>query len=89
MALRILPNLTSAGCHVRLPVPKLNLGIFLLDSGNTSVWLENGKKFLDYLKSDRRFSALSLKDSLDEQGVFVDEDALVHLLTNMRTLSEQ
>jgi hypothetical protein len=30
---------------------------------------ENGKKFLDYLKSDRRFSALSLKDSLDEQGV--------------------
>jgi hypothetical protein len=51
---------------------------------NTLVWLENGKKFLDYIQFDRRFSALSFKDSLDEQGVIVDEDALVPLLTNMR-----
>jgi len=40
-------------------------------------------------RSDRRFSALSFKDSLEEQGVIVDEDAVVPLLTNMQSLSEQ
>ena len=35
---------------------------------------------LDYIQSDGRFSALSFQDSLDEQGVIVDEDALVPLL---------
>lgn len=55
----------------------------------TSVWLENGKKVLAYIQSDKRFCACSFKDSLEEQGVFVDEDALVPLLVNMRNLSEE
>jgi hypothetical protein len=56
---------------------------------NTAVWFEDRKRILDYIQYDRRFSALSFKDSLDEQGVIVDEDALVPLLTNMRSLSEK
>jgi hypothetical protein len=56
---------------------------------NTAVWLEDGKKILDYVQSDRRFSALSFKDSLKEQGVVVDEDTLFPLLAYMRSLSEQ
>jgi hypothetical protein len=30
---------------------------------NTSVWLENGRKVLDYIQSDNRFTAESFKDS--------------------------
>ena len=56
---------------------------------NTAVWFEDGKKILDYIQSDRRFNSLSFKDSLDEQGVTVDEDALFPLLANMQSLSEQ
>jgi hypothetical protein len=56
---------------------------------NTAVWFEDGKKMLDYVQSDRRFNGLSFKDSLEEQGVIVDEDALFPLLANMRSLSEQ
>ena len=56
---------------------------------NTAVWFEDGKRVLDYIQYDRRFRALSFKDSLEEQGVIVDDDALVPLLTNMQRLSEQ
>src|SRR5258707_14125581 len=56
---------------------------------NTAVWFEDGKRVLDYIQYDRRFRALSFKDSLEEQGVIVDDDALVPLLTNMQRLSDQ
>src|SRR5260370_23271835 len=56
---------------------------------NTAVWFEDGKRVLDYIQYDRRFRALSFKDSLEEQGVIEDDDALVPLLTNMQRLSEQ
>jgi hypothetical protein len=55
---------------------------------NTSVWFENGSQVLDYIRSDNRFNAESFKDSLEEQGILVGEDALVPLLTNMQSLSE-
>jgi hypothetical protein len=56
---------------------------------NTAVWFEDGTKILDYIQSDRRFNALSFKDSLEEQGMIVDEDTLFPLLANMQSLSEQ
>ena len=57
--------------------------------GNRSVWFENGRKVLDYIQSDNRCSAESFKDRLQEQGVLVNEDALIPLLTNMQSLSKQ
>jgi hypothetical protein len=54
---------------------------------NTAVWFEEGRKVLDYLHSDRRFNAESFKDSLEEQGVLVERDALAPLVANMRSLS--
>jgi hypothetical protein len=51
---------------------------------NTAVWFENGSKVLDYVHSDHRFNADSFKDSLEEQGVLVEPDALVELLANMQ-----
>jgi hypothetical protein len=38
---------------------------------NTAVWLEDGKKVLDYVEADERFSAASFKASLEEQGIAV------------------
>ena len=35
---------------------------------NQVVWLENGRKVLDYMEADERFSAASFKDSMEEQG---------------------
>jgi hypothetical protein len=54
---------------------------------NTAVWFEDGGKVLDYLHSDPRFNAESFKDSLEEQGVLVERDALIPLVANMRRLS--
>jgi hypothetical protein len=56
---------------------------------NTAVWFEDGSKLLDYIQSDKRFNAASFKDSLEEQGVHVEEDALVPLIANMQSLTEQ
>ena len=55
----------------------------------TAVWFENGRKILDYVQSDPRFNADSLKDSLEEQGVFSEQHALVPLLANMQSLSDE
>jgi hypothetical protein len=54
---------------------------------NTAVWLENGRIVLDYVQSDPRFNAESFKDSLKEQGLLVEVDALIPLLANMQSLS--
>lgn len=56
---------------------------------NTAVWFESGSKVLDYVRSDDRFNPESFKDSLEEQGVFVERDALVPLLANMQILSNE
>ena len=36
-----------------------------------AVWLENGRKVLDYMEADERFSAASFHDSMEEQGIAV------------------
>ena len=54
-----------------------------------AVWLENGRKVLDYIEADERFSAASLKDSLEEQGITVNRNDLIALIDNMRSLSKQ
>jgi len=54
---------------------------------DTAVWFESGSKVLAYVRSDHRFNPESFKDSLEEQGVFVERDALAPLLANMQTLS--
>ena len=54
-----------------------------------AVWLEDGRKVLDYMEADERFSAASFKDSMEEQGIAVDKSALIALIDNMRSLSKQ
>lgn len=49
---------------------------------NQVVWLENGRKVLDYMESDERFSAASFKDSMEEQGVAVNGNGLITLIVN-------
>ena len=39
-----------------------------------AVWLENGRKVLDYMEADERFSAASFKDSMEEQGIAVNQE---------------
>ena len=56
---------------------------------NQVVWLENGRKVLDYMEADERFSAASFKDSMEEQGITVSKDDLIALIDNMRSLSKQ
>jgi hypothetical protein len=56
---------------------------------NQVVWLENGRKVLDYMEADERFSAASLKDSMEEQGIAVNKNDLIRLIDNMRSLSKQ
>ena len=53
------------------------------------VWLENGRKVLDYMEADERFSAASFKDSMEEQGISVSRNDLLPLIDNMRSLSKQ
>jgi hypothetical protein len=56
---------------------------------NKTVWLEDGKKVLDYMEADERFNAASFKDSLEEQGVVVNKNDLTTLTDNMRSLVKQ
>ena len=56
---------------------------------NQVVWLENGRKVLDYMEADERFSAASFKDSMAEQGIAVNKNDLIALIDNMRSLSKQ
>ncbi len=53
-----------------------------------AVWLENGRRALDYMEADERFSAASFKDSMEEQGVAVNRNDLIALIDNMRSLSK-
>jgi hypothetical protein len=55
---------------------------------NQVVWLETGTKVLDYVEADERFSAASLKDSM-EQGVVINQNDLATLIDNMRSLVKQ
>jgi hypothetical protein len=54
-----------------------------------AVWLENGRKVLDYMEADERFSAASFHDSMEEQGIAVNRNDLITLIDNMRSLSKQ
>jgi len=54
-----------------------------------TVWLENGRKVLDYMETDERFSADSLKDGMEEQGIAANKNDLMALLDNIRSLSKQ
>ena len=56
---------------------------------NWVVWLENGRKVLDYMEADERFSAVSFKDSKEEQGIAVNRNDLIALIDNMQSLSKQ
>ena len=56
---------------------------------NQVVWLENGRKVLDYMEADKRFNAASFKDSMEEQGVAINKNDLSTLIENMRTLVKQ
>jgi hypothetical protein len=54
-----------------------------------AVWLENGRRVLDYMEADERFSAASFHDSMEEQGIAVNRNDLITLIDNMRSLSKQ
>jgi hypothetical protein len=56
---------------------------------NKVVWLEDGKKVLDYMEADERFNAASFKDSMEEQGVALNKNDLTTLIDNMRSLVKQ
>jgi hypothetical protein len=56
---------------------------------NQVVWLENGRKVLDYMEADERFSAASFKYSMEEQGVAVNKNDLMTLIDNIRSLAKQ
>jgi len=53
-----------------------------------AVWLENGRKVLDYMEADERVGAASFKDSMEEQGIAVNSNDLITLTENMRSLSK-
>jgi hypothetical protein len=56
---------------------------------NKAVWLEDGNKVLDYMEADERFNAASFKDSLEEQGIVINQNDLSILIENMRSLVKQ
>ena len=56
---------------------------------NKAVWLEDGKKVLDYMEADERFTAASFNDSMEEQGIVVNKSDLATLIDNMRSLVKQ
>ena len=59
------------------------------DGDKHAVWLENGRKVLDYMEADERFSAASFTDSLEEQGLVINKHDLIALIDNMRGLAKQ
>jgi len=56
---------------------------------NKAVWLEDGKKVLDYVEADERFNAASFKDSMEERGIVINKNDLSTLIDNMRSLIKQ
>jgi len=53
------------------------------------VWIEDGRKALDYIERDRRFNARSFAESLVEQGVEVNEGDLESLVHNMKAYAPE
>jgi hypothetical protein len=53
-----------------------------------AVWLEDGRKVLDYMEADERFSATSFRDRMEEQGIAVNKNDLLTLIDNMQSLSK-
>ena len=51
-----------------------------------AVWIEDGNKVLDYMEADERFTAAGFKDSLEEQGIVINQNDLSTLIDNMRGL---
>jgi hypothetical protein len=59
------------------------------DYGNvTAIWIQDGKKLLDLIRSAPDFTAESLAKSLKDSGVEVDIDDLASLISNMRVLAD-
>ena len=56
---------------------------------NRAVWVEDGKKVLNYVETDERFNAASFKDSMEEQGIIINQNDLTSLIDNMRNLAKQ
>src|SRR5258707_6483441 len=56
---------------------------------NKAAWLEDGKKVLDYIEADERFNAASFKDSMEEQGIVINQNDLTSLIDNMQSLVKQ
>lgn len=56
---------------------------------NKAVWVEDGTKVLDYMETDERFNAASFKDSMEEQGIVINQNDLSTLIDNMRSLAKQ
>ena len=56
---------------------------------NKAVWLEDGNKVLDYIETDERFNAASFRDSMEEQGITINQNDLTSLIENMRSLVKQ
>ena len=56
---------------------------------NKAVWVEDGNKVLDYIEADERFNAASFKDSMEEQGVAINQNDLTALIDNMRSLIKE
>jgi len=54
-----------------------------------AVWIEDGNKVLDYMEADERFNAASFKDSMQEQGIVINQNDLSTLIDNMRSLVKQ
>jgi hypothetical protein len=54
-----------------------------------AVWLEDGNRVLDYMVADERFNVASFKDSMEEQGVFINKNDLTSLIDNIRSLAKQ
>ena len=55
---------------------------------NKAVWFEDGKRVLDYIEADERFTAASFKDSLEEQGILIHENNPTALIDHMRSLAK-
>ena len=54
-----------------------------------ALWVADGNKVLDYMEAGERFSAASFKQSLEVQGILIDESDLTLLIDNMRSLAKQ
>jgi hypothetical protein len=54
-----------------------------------ALWLENGRKVLDYMEAEEHFSEASSRTVWKDIGIAVNRDDLISLIDNMRSLSKQ